>query len=115
LQDEAKTLVFPLAIIADPEEIESVGPYSARHHISNPIMEVILRRNWEVPHNATLFTNKMVVLFCGRVVPVKSFTEIEFANFPLRCKDVEVAVNCAEGDMRNLLTHLLVNPFRRRM
>ena len=90
-------------------------PYSARHNISHPIMEVILRRNCEVPHNATLFTNKMVVLFCGRVVPVKSLTEIEFANFPLRCKDVEVAVDCAERNMRNLLTNLLVDPFRCRM
>ncbi len=42
---KVEELVFFLTIIADPEEIESMGPYPTRHHISNPIMEVILRRN----------------------------------------------------------------------
>ena len=78
-------------------------------------MEVIQRRNWEVPHNATLFAHKMVVLFNCRVVTVKTFTEIEFANFSLRCKDVEVAVDSAKRDARDLFTHLLVNPLRCRM
>jgi len=75
-------------------------------------VEVILRRNCEVPHNATMVTYKMVVLFYGRVVPVKSFTEIEFANFPLRCKDVEVSVNGAERHPRYLFTNLFVYPLR---
>ena len=103
------------AIIADPIEIQAMRRDSTRYDIAHTIMEVILRRNWEVPHNATLFTHKMVVLFDGRVVSVKSFTEIEFANFPLRCKDVEVSVNCAERHPRDLFTHLSVNPFRSRM
>jgi len=85
---------------------------STRHHVTHSLVEVILRRNCEVPHNATLITNKMVVLFYGRVVPVKSFTKIEFANFRLRCKDVEVTIDCAEGYVRYLLTNLLVYPFR---
>jgi len=85
---------------------------STRRHVTHSLVEVILRRNCEVPHNATLITNKMVVLFYGRVVPVKSFTKIEFANFRLRCKDVEVTIDCAEGYVRYLLTNLLVYPFR---
>jgi hypothetical protein len=103
------------AIIADPIEIQAMRRDSPLHDIAHTFMEVILRRNWEVPHNATLSTNKMVVLFYGRVVSVKSLTEIEFANFPLRCKDVEVSVNCAERHPRYLLTNPFVNPFRGRM
>jgi hypothetical protein len=103
------------AIIADPIEIQAMRRDSSRHDIAHTFMEVILRRNWEVPHNATLFTNKMVVLFYGRVVSVKSLTEIEFANFPLRCKDVEVSVNCAERHPRYLFTNLFVNPLGGRM
>jgi hypothetical protein len=103
------------AIIADPIEIQAMRRDGSRHDIAHTFMEVILRRNWEVPHNATLFTDKMVVLFYGRVVPVKPFTEIEFANFPLRCKDMEVSVNCAERHPRYLLTNLLVHPLRGRM
>lgn len=101
---------FAEAIIADPIEIQAMRRDSSRYDIAHTFVEVILRRNWEVPHNATLFTNKMVVLFYSRVVSVKSFTEIEFANFPLRCKDVEVSVNCAERHPRYLLTNLFVNP-----
>ncbi len=74
-------------------------------------MEVILRRNLKVPHNATLFTNEMVVLFYGRVVSVKTFTEVEFAYLPLRCKDMEVSVNRAERNMREVLANLPVDPF----
>lgn len=103
------------AIITDPIEIEAMGRDRSRHNIAHTFVEVILRRNWEVPHNATLFANKMVVLFYGRVVSVKSLTEIEFANFSLRCKDVEVSVNCAERHPRNLLTNLFVNPLSSRM
>jgi len=99
-------------MVADPIEIQAMRRDVARHHIAHSFVEVILRRNCEVPHNATPVTDKMVVLFYGRVVPVKSFTEIEFANFRLRCKDVEVTVDCAEGYVRYLLTNLLVNPFR---
>jgi hypothetical protein len=87
-------------MIADPIKIQAMGRYDSRHHISHSIVEVISRRNCEVPHNATPVTNKMVVLFYGRVVPVKSFTEIEFANFPLRCEDVEVTIDCAQGYVR---------------
>jgi hypothetical protein len=110
-----RTSDFAKAIVADPVEIQAMGRNVTRHHIAHSIVEVILRRNGEVPHNATLFTNKMVVLLYGRVVSVKSFTEIEFANFPLRCKDVEVAVNCAEGYTWDLLPNLFMHPFRRRM
>jgi hypothetical protein len=106
---------FPEAIVTDPVEIQSMRQNRARNCVAHPIVEVILRRNCEVPHNATLFTHKMVVLFDGRVVSVKTFTEIEFANFPLRCKDMEVAVDGAKRHPRNLLTHLCVYPFRSRM
>jgi len=101
--------------IADPVEIQAMRGDSPLHNIAHTFVEVILRRNWEVPHNATLFTNKMVVLLYGRVVSVKSFTEIELANFPLRCKDVEVTVNCTERNTWDLLPDLLVYPFSRRM
>jgi len=107
--------MLPKAIVADPVEIQAMRRDSPRYGIAHTFMEVILRRNLEVPHNATLFTNKMVVLFYGRVVTVKSFTEIELANFPLRCKDVEVSVNCSEGHPRYLFPDLLVYPFRSRM
>jgi hypothetical protein len=114
LQLQCGTSISDLAeaIIADPIEIQAMRRDSSRYDIAHTVMEVILRRNWEVPHNATLFTNKMVVLFYGRVVSMKSFTEIEFANFSLRCKDVEVSVNCAERHPRYLFTNLSVNPLR---
>jgi len=103
------------AIVTDPIEIQAMRRNGTGYDIAHTFMEVVLRRNWEVPHNATLFTNKMVVLFYGRVVSVKSFSEIEFANFSLRCKDVEVSVNCSERYPRYLFTNLLVNPLRGRM
>jgi hypothetical protein len=99
-------------MVADSVKIQAMSRNGARYHIAHAIVEVILRRNCEVPHNATLIANKVIVLFNGRVVPVKSFTEIEFANLRLRSKDVEVSVDRAEGYVRYLLANLLVDPFR---
>jgi hypothetical protein len=93
-------------MVADSVKIQAMSRNGARYHIAHAIVEVILRRNCEVPHNATLIANKVIVLFNGRVVPVKSFTEIEFANLRLRSKDVEVSVDRAEGYVRYLLQNL---------
>lgn len=113
--DGNEVSTFAEAIRTDPVEIKAMGRDVSRHDIAHSIMEVILRRNCEISHNAALLAHEMVVLVNHSVVTVKPFAEIEFANLSLRCKDMEISVDCAKGDLRNLLANLLKDPFCRGM
>ena len=106
---------FAQAIRANPEKVEAMIGDFARNHVTNPIMEVLLRRDLKISHYTASFANKMIMLVYRRVVTMKSLTKIEFLYLSLGGEDVEVSINCAKRYSGYLRTHLLMHPFCRWM
>jgi hypothetical protein len=79
--------------------------------IAHPIVDIVLRRDGKILHRAAELANEVIMLLHGPIISMDSFTEIELADFPLRCEDVKITVNCAKGYSGNLLSDLFVHPF----
>lgn len=79
--------------------------------IAHPIVDIVLRRDGKILHRPAELTNKVIMLLHGRIISMDSFTEIELADFPLRCEYVKITVNCAKRYSGNLLSDLFVHPF----
>jgi len=86
-----------------------------RDNIAHPVVQVLLQRNFEVPHNTAVLAHKMIVLIYRSVIAVKPLSEVEFPDLSLSCEYVEVSIDCAKRDSGNLRTNLLIDPLRRRM
>jgi hypothetical protein len=67
----------------------------ARNNITHSVVEVLLRRDLEVLHNAAAFAHKMVVLIHCCVIAMKTLSKVELLDFSLSCEDVEVSINRA--------------------
>ena len=87
----------------------------AWNNITHPIVEIQQGGNAEVPYNAAMFTDKVVVLVHCCIVAMKPFSKIEFLDFSLSCEDVEISIDRAKGDPGYLCSYLLVYPFGSRM
>jgi hypothetical protein len=87
---------FAQAIRADPEKVEAMARNIARNNISHSIVEVLLRGKIEIPDDAATFTHKMTMLIYCCVVTMKPLSKIEFLNFSLSRKDMEVSIDCPE-------------------
>ncbi len=106
---------FAQAIHADPEKIEAMACNIARDNITHSVVEVLLKWNFEVPHDAAVLAHKMIVLIHCCVVTMKPLSKVEFLDLSLSCEDVEVSIDCAKRDAGNLRANLLIDPLRRRM
>ena len=106
---------FAQAIQADPEKIEAVACNIARDNITHSVVQVLLKWNFEIPHNAAALAHEMIVMIHCCVVTMKPLSKVEFLDLSLSCEDVEVSIDCAERDARNLRANLLIDPLCRRM
>jgi hypothetical protein len=93
---------FTQAIRTNPKKIEAMACNIARDNITYSVVEILLKRNFEVPHNAAALAHKMIVLIHCSIVAMKPLSEVEFPNLSLSCEDVEVSIDCAKRDAGNL-------------
>jgi hypothetical protein len=106
---------FAKAIRANSKKVEAMTRDFTWDNVSHPIVEVRLRGNSEIPHNAAVFAHKMIVLIHCRIITMKPLSKIEFLDFSLSCEDVEVSIDCAQRNAGYLRTDLLIYPLGRRM
>lgn len=112
---DSRLSAFAQAIRANPEKVEAMTRNIPGNNITHAVVEVLLRRYFQVPHNAAVFAHKMIVLIHCRVVTMKPFSKIEFLNLSLSCEDVEVSIDCAKRNARYLRSDLLIHPLCRWM
>ena len=106
---------FTQAIRTNPEKVEAMARNVAWNNITYSIVEVILRSNLKVPHNAAVFAHKMIMLVHCCVIAMEPLSKIEFLNLSLSCEDVEVSIDCTKRDVGYLRTDLLIHTLRRWM
>jgi len=66
------------------------------HFLPYTLVQIILRWDSKIPHDAAPFANKMIMLIDGRIVPTNSFTKIELADLSLLLEDMQIAVHRPE-------------------
>ena len=106
---------FAQAIRANPEKVEAMTRNIPGNNITHAVVEVLLRRYFQVPHNAAVFAHKMIMLVHCCVIAMEPLSKIEFLNLSLSCEDVEVSIDCTKRDVGYLRTDLLIHTLRRWM
>lgn len=87
----------------------------SRDRMPDTLIEIILRRDFQVLDDATLKAHEMIVLINKSIVTPGGFAEIQFSDLPLLLEDVEISVHRTEGDLRHLLPNAIVHPFSSRV